>query len=168
MSRFPTQMNVSAAMQTLSQSQPVVAKQASGWDNFLSGVGRAGTNFMLGVASGLSNYDPRNPFSSMGAGMSGAMSGIYAGMKREEASKNALAIANTQEQIASSQAERASVLMPAEGPMQGIGTGVMQPAPVKPAPEPFDFQTGMFPSLGQQEPTTASSKVRNLMLGTNR
>jgi hypothetical protein len=167
MSMFPTSMNVSAAMQTTARAQPPAASP-SGWDSFLSGVGRAASNFALGVSSGLTNYDPRNPFSSMGAGMSGAMSGIYAGMKREEASKNAIAIANTEEQIARSQAERASVMMPAEGPMQGISAGVMPAAPAKPAREPFDFQTGIYPSLVQQEPSTASSKVRNLMLGISR
>lgn len=168
MSRFPTQMNVSAAMQSLAQMQPASEQKPSGWDAFLSGAGRVGRSFLLGLSSGLTNYNPSNPYSSFGAGLSGAMGGISAGLRREEAAKNAMAVAAVEEDIARSQAERASVLMPAEGPMQGIGAGVMQPASVKPAPEPFDFQTGMFPSLGQQEPTTASSKVRNLMLGINR
>lgn len=165
MSSFMANMGLRTGVQNISA---VEAQRKTGWDNFLSGAGQFGRSFLLGVQSGLANYDPRNEFSSLAAGISGATTGLQAGLRREEAAKNAMAVAAVEEQIASGRAERASVLMPAEGPMQGIGAGVMQPAPAKPAREPFDFQTGMFPSLVQQEPSTASSKVRNLMLGINR
>lgn len=165
MSSFMANMGLRTGVQNISA---VEAKKQEGWDNFLSGAGRVGRSFLMGLSSGLTNYNPSNPYSSFGAGLSGAMGGISAGIKREEAAKNALAVAAVEEQIARGQAERASVLMPAEGPMQGIGAGVSQPVTSKPAPEPFDFKMGLYPSLVQQEPSTASSKVRNLMLGINR
>lgn len=162
MSSFMANMGLRTGVQNISA---VEAKKQAGWDAFLTGAGQVGRSFLLGVSSGLANYDPRNEFSSIAAGFSGATPMLQAGLRREEAAKNAMAVAAVEEQIARGQAERASVLMPAEGTMQGIGAGVSQPAPSKPAPEPFDFKMGLYPSLVQQEPSTASSKVRNLMLG---
>lgn len=165
MSSFMSNMGLRTGVQNISA---VEAKKQAGWDAFLTGAGQVGRSFLLGVSSGLANYDPRNEFSSIAAGFSGATPMLQAGLRREEAARNAFAVADVEEQIARSQAERASVMMPAEGPMQGISAGVMPAAPAKPAREPFDFQTGIYPFLVQQEPSTASSKVRNLMLGISR
>lgn len=176
MSSFMANMGLRTAVQTLPQ---VEAKQASGWDKFLSGAGKIGGSFLMGLAGGLQNYDPRNPYSSFAGAVSAATPGLQVALARpaaemrgefarEQQRLGALSEAATQEEIAQGQASRASVFSEGLGnvAVQNIAAGVTQPAPAK---EPFDFNVGVYPSVVQQDAVpTASSRVRNLMLGINR
>jgi hypothetical protein len=155
-------------------------QQKSGWDNFLSGAGRIGGSFLMGLAGGLQNYDPRNPYSSFAGAISAATPGLQvglalpaaqmrAGFAREQERLGALSTAATAEEIAQSQASRASVMSEGLGNVStaDISAGIAKPSTAK---EPFDFSVGAYPSVIPQEaaPTTASSRVRNLMLGIQR
>jgi hypothetical protein len=176
MSSFMGNLGLRTSMLTLPQTQP---QSASGWDSFLSGTARIGGNFLMGVAGGLANYNPRNPFSSMGAAIAASTPDFQQALEqpvaaermkfaREQKRLDALSESATNEEIAQGQASRASVMSEGLGSMKmpGIAAGISKPAPQR---EPYDFNVGMFPSIMQQEaPTTASSRVRNLMLGIQR
>jgi hypothetical protein len=176
MSSFMANVGLRSAMQTLPQVQP---KEASGWDNFLSGAGRVGGSFLMGLAGGLQNYNPNNPYSSFGAAITAATPGLQVALARPAAEARAefgreqerlstLSKEATAEEIAQGQASRASVMSEGLGnvKMTDIAAGISQPVKQK---EPYDFNVGMFPSIMQQEaPPSASGRVRNLMLGIQR
>jgi hypothetical protein len=149
----------------------------SGWDRFLSGAGTVGGNFLVGLAGGLANYNPRNPYSSFGAALGASTAGLQEALQepiaarklqfgREQERLDALSKQQTSEEIASGQASRASILPGGEGfgsaNMQNIA-GAIAPKPAK-QQEIYDFNVGVYPSVIQQD-TTSAGRVRNILMG---
>jgi hypothetical protein len=161
-------------------AQDTMVRQAPNWNGILSGLGRMGGNFLMGMAGGLGNYDPRNPYSSFAGAIAASTPNLQTMLaepsarrrgqiRREEEELDALSKAGTAEQIAQGQASRASVI--SEGlssvKMPDIAAAIKREQ--APQREPYDFRVGMFPSIMQQEaPPSASGRVRNLMLGIQR
>lgn len=174
MSSFMAGIGARTAVQSIGM---VEDKKKQGWDNFLAGAGRVGGSFLMGLAGGLANYDPRNPYSSFAAGIQAATPGLQTALAvpsatakaefmREQERLGQLSEARTQEEIASGQAARATVMPGGEGlgnvGMQNIAAAIA-PREQKQA-EVYDFKVGMYPSVIQQD-TTSAGRVRNILMG---
>jgi hypothetical protein len=168
-----------ASMMAAQANMPVLANAAmgtkpqlkpTGWDGFLSGALRAAGNFGVGFASGVAAYDPRNPASSIAGGFLGASRDLQtalaiprmeqeAALKRQQKAMDTEAEQATKEKLATSAANRASIMPD----ITGISEGIAKP---KPAPaEPFEFKIGGFPSAMSSQPTAAE---RIMLLGKTR
>ena len=157
--------------------QDKMVRQAGQFDNFLSGAARMGGNFLVGFASGLQQYDPRNPYSSFAGGILGATPNLQtmlaepsarrrAEFSREQTALDALSKAQVSEQVASSQAERASVMPGGEGLANVQIRNISEAIAKRPKAEQeiYDFKVGMFPSVIPQD-TTSAGRVRNILMG---
>lgn len=180
MSMFMAGMGARTAIQNIPVAAEAAKKQSSGWDNFLSGAASFAGNYLVGVAAGLSSYDPRNPFSSMGASMLASSRGLQqklgeplvereaamgrkleaesAANKREIKRQDMMSMNQTAEDIYRSSADRASVLPDIGGIASGIRPSTQQ-QPQEESPFGFSLKTFDFgPNMG-----TAAQRTMGLV-----